>query len=672
MGMLLLEDHQPVVSASLIEQLPQLLTQHCHTLDCAVFFATPRLAHLFSQGSDFLTKALSHVYQAGRPDVSRSCVVGIVDKLPGAWHVHHEKVNSSEGLAFMATQRQMVITEDTKASESLPLICLSSSRAFHRCVTNLRVIALPVANTLFVNGRHSTLFRQEWTTATAETSQDVVSHPQDSQTLLQSVTIDTALGLPRTIISTATRVPLVSLTEPRAIKTVMGNIVRDIEVADKSEPASVELEEAVMKSAQDDSKKDIKVQIFALLQEPGAAHEETFTQRQLLSRARLHKVTGGGGGWGQKRGLLSLDPNQVHPNEEEQSLSFVESLGGDSMLRDQQTKAIAKAGESIQFFRYRDPSHHDYSDHLPLARGRMTWRSERAEDHVIFDYLAGTIPTQDLPVSLPSSTTNDELAQGTPSVIPDHFGILSEGRLDVRQYKHETDLSTTSLRVSTSIDVPNTLFNFHSGHILRKPQSQDVAAKEPKKKKSTDPNVSPRPAARRNPQESSKEIQTGNGILQSRAIRQVLSQTAQSSSPRAFRRLNKDLSGPQEITFQHDVPAPGDRIMYQDLSDPRIEASQPEPSSRRQIHPSSGAHGFERSETGPGVGNEIPGTSRRIRKHWSSTNKFSPPDARRPEEGETGLRIRRTESLLVRRERRVFSEEKPEHSPHIRKHRGAP
>ena len=657
MGMLLLEDHQPVVASSLIEQLPQLLTQHCQDLDCAIFFSTPKLAHLFSQGSNFLTTALSHIYQAGRHDVSRSCVVGIVDKLPGAWQIYHQKVNYSEGLVFMATSRQMVTTDDTKASESLPLVCFSSSQGLQNNgkPRSVRVIALPVANTLFVNGRHSTLFRQEWTSTTATTSQDIVSHPRDSQTLLRSVTIDTALNR-RAAITMTTRIPLVSLTEPRTVKTVVGNIVREVEIEGKSEPASAELEKAVMKIVKDDSKEDTKVQIFAFLQKSGASHEKAFAQRQLLFWARLHKVTGGGGGWGQKRGLLSLDPNQVHPQEEEQSLNFVESLGGDSILSDRQNRTIAKAGEYIRFFQYRDPSHHDYNHQASFGRGKMSWRSDKAENSVIFDYLAGTIPPQDLPVSMPGTTTDDELHQGTPSVIPDHFGILSEGRLDVMQYDHETDLYSTSPGDSTSINVPNTLINFRRTRSLRKPQSQAIGTEEPKKKKLTDSNVSSRPAARRNrAQESSKVIHRGDYVIRAVSSKQVLPATTQSLSQRPIRLLDKDLSGPREIVFHHDVPAPGERTTYQDLTSPSIEASQAGFPPRVHVNHSSVAHLSEEGETGPHIRQQTSAAPHIGKRLLSNTDhpeergispwirKYPSFYAHRSEEGESGPRIRREE-----------------------------
>ena len=616
MGMFLLEDNQPVVSSSMIEQLPRLLTQHCQAFDCAVFFATPRLAHLFNQDSKFLTAALSHVYQAGNPDISRSCVVGIVDKLPGAWQVYHEKVNSSEGLAFMATRRQMVLMNDNKASKSTPLVCFSSSQTLQNNGDDrsFSVIALPVANTLFINGRHSTLFRHEWTPTTAAICQDTASHPQDSQTVLQSVTIDAVIRKRR--MSKAKRLPLVSLTEPRIVKTVMGNILREIEIEGKSEPASSELEKAVMETVKENSKEDNKVQIFALFHEPSASNEKISAQRILLARARLHKVTGGGGGWGQKRGLLSLDPHQVNPHGEEQSLSLIEGLDGDNLLDDQQTKAIAKAGDTVQFFQYRDPSHYPYSDQSPFVRGIMSWMSDKADDRAWFDYLAGTIPPQDLPVSPPRTMADDELHHGTPSVIPDHFGILSEGRLDVIQYKYGIDSYATSPRVVISIDVPNTLFNFRGKQPLRESQSQGVGAVENKNEKSTALRTSSKPAARhKRAQKPSNDVQSGDDMVQSRSIEQVLPTTTQNPSRRPFRRLIKDFSSPQEIIFHHPVPAPGDRPTYQDLSSKAsTKGSHPEVSPHVHVDHSSVAQQSEEGETGPLIIKQKSKRPLRIRK----------------------------------------------------------
>lgn len=98
-------------------------------------------------------------------------------------------------------------------------------------------VTLPLANTLFSNGRRSTLLASEWTLATgfsntrAETVRTVEKRTQ-------------VIDLPASILfdKVDMRAPLVPITQPRKILEGLGNILAKVEVAGEPQPASMELQ----------------------------------------------------------------------------------------------------------------------------------------------------------------------------------------------------------------------------------------------------------------------------------------------------------------------------------------------------------------------------------------------------------------------------------------------
>ena len=78
-----------------------------------------------------------------------------------------------------------------------------------------------------------------------------------------------------------------------------------------------------------------------------------FGKRVLLNslfngRARLHRVTGGGGGWGNKKGLLSLEPGIDIFADERDKVSTLPPEGEDYDF--QKSSALVSPGDNVQFF----------------------------------------------------------------------------------------------------------------------------------------------------------------------------------------------------------------------------------------------------------------------------------------------------------------------------------
>ncbi|KAI0161123.1 hypothetical protein GGR52DRAFT_562971 [Hypoxylon sp. FL1284] len=192
---------------------------------------------------------------------------------------------------------------------------------------------LPLANTIFQNGRRSTLFVSRWQRKDNESMLPVAMHEKGSQII--------RLPIDR-VDHTYPLFPLLPLTPPRKVVAGLGNIVRQVEINGSSTPASKELEDLIPKVFDIRSKLDkyytpgpmgvwcwvipphvmdeqnlaaLKVfqaestQSEAIQSEADLLAEAAVTFTNLLSsKCRLHKILSGGGGWGLKQGLLSLDP----------------------------------------------------------------------------------------------------------------------------------------------------------------------------------------------------------------------------------------------------------------------------------------------------------------------------------------------------------------------------
>lgn len=173
------------------------------------------------------------------------------------------------------------------------------------CSGNLK-ICIPLANTLFETGDRS-----------------VSTH--------ESVEIT----LPHTSLPVHS-IPFKPLTQPRKIAASVGNILQTLESSEGNLPASFELEKAVsdLIKHQPDLKKplDIFAYITDSISLPGSIIDIIHTP------ARIHRVLSGGGGWGAKAGLLSLDPQ----DEGEAETEFHEG-----MLRGE--GSAVKPGEWVQF-----------------------------------------------------------------------------------------------------------------------------------------------------------------------------------------------------------------------------------------------------------------------------------------------------------------------------------
>ncbi|KAI5793182.1 hypothetical protein EDC01DRAFT_88516 [Geopyxis carbonaria] len=141
-----------------------------------------------------------------------------------------------------------------------------------------------------------------------------------------------------------TQLPLKALTKPRKITDGMGNILRNVETPEGPQGASRELEAAIAEYTPPEGAE--KLHVFARLtaQEPSSSPTELL----LAPGTRIHRLLSGGGGWGNKAGLLSLDP-QSESDVSSFARMFEERFNaqdGD----EQGVLGIVREGEWVQFF----------------------------------------------------------------------------------------------------------------------------------------------------------------------------------------------------------------------------------------------------------------------------------------------------------------------------------
>lgn len=136
--------------------------------------------------------------------------------------------------------------------------------------------------------------------------------------------------------------PLRMLTEPRMVGEAFGNILKSVEVGEESFPASWELEKMVTGEC-----KGVWARITRT--QPGEVEKEMV----MKPGVRLHRVLSGGGGWGAKKGLLSLDPQLEKEGDGKEVERFAEMFekrfeGREEM--DGGDEALVQSGEWVQFF----------------------------------------------------------------------------------------------------------------------------------------------------------------------------------------------------------------------------------------------------------------------------------------------------------------------------------
>lgn len=316
-------------------------------------------------------------------------------------------------------------------------------------------VGLRLANTIFLNGKDNTLFGTRWA-YDASSSRYNLDHVVDlSRCLINSNTesIHSSLGL-----------PLYPVGRRRRVVTSMGNILRQITKHADGEsmepmPASSELEKELPRYIADHDIADQRVSVWALIESPdkqGADRTAGDLTQAIQAGGKLHHVMSGGGGWGKKQGLLSLDPeiSFLAPSDDGEpvSLNGLFSPQTEASLPDQipsfdkrviiddlsSLSQVARAGDYIQFFVSVSPEH-----------GQDGTNRSLVSEEALSCHFGVVADTENLMEPPSSSSDRKGLIQ-----VPNHFGALSEKAVTYLQPFSPAKSEAEVLESSTKLNMP--------------------------------------------------------------------------------------------------------------------------------------------------------------------------------------------------------------------------
>jgi hypothetical protein len=378
---------------------------------------------------------------------------------------------------------------------------LDSSNSFKNGEYSVQV---PTSNTIFLNGQRSTMFSSQW-----NFNQSQLFQVPDSTKAIERLRIPISLHYKDVQSRLSITSPLVPLTFPRQVNASFGNVIKCLSDPHNNPsqfPASKELTEGINGILETFKTKDFIVhdplEVYAVII-PASSHTRLVLnsnnlflsqhiqsrqsewlstiweaasefillqnryhiQELLLNGATVHRVVGGGGEWGAKAGLITLDPVSATG-----SSSTTTDRGSDQLDLSLgfNLPSVAPIGSYIQFVAVipglSDHNRYDYYQHSleSIAAdftqkdgwSRYTTCLGRVRDESTPIYNS---PTHD---EITSQSSAEHLRQDQHSIIHDRhiFGALSTEPLTL---KLETRDKVGREKSNTAIlDVPDTHINF--------------------------------------------------------------------------------------------------------------------------------------------------------------------------------------------------------------------
>lgn len=432
-----------------------------------LLLVTPSFAHWIDTANPFLQSLIGRLYPGVPKTTPLYVVAAVIDKLPNntqSGETNREDSggpcfnSESEGLSLLTTQRDNVRGKAASvrriggpAGEEPDLAISIQDRNTSK--GHAHEVGLRLTNTVFINGKESTLVGMRWI------YNDVAGvYTMDKSVDLTSCSI--------TSVSTAAdpslTLPLDPVGKRRRVITSMGNILRQVSKSTdpasvEPMPASTELETELPRYINEHNIVDQRVSVWALVESPDlvvADRDSSSTQDRVIQSLRqggkLHRVMSGGGGWGKKQGLLSLDPEVSFPGtarpDELVTLDQIFNPSADGplempaflakgMIGDDLSllSQVATAGDFIQFFVGLEPKH-------PQDEVATTTDAETS-----VTYRFGVVADADeVDVQLLNENKHDLV------VVPSLFGALSEKAIAYSQPTVGAEASSSS----TKLDIP--------------------------------------------------------------------------------------------------------------------------------------------------------------------------------------------------------------------------
>ncbi|KAF2015009.1 hypothetical protein BU24DRAFT_423930 [Aaosphaeria arxii CBS 175.79] len=479
---------------TLVKHIVPLQKHHYRKSRFAVFFVTPSFAPWLLDDHKFLTKAVHQAFLPLLADDKYAKVhslIAVVDKLPtplsvdGTKSVEDEITSrihtppvsdvGHEGVGYMYLRPQdFAGSVERTGFDQNGTIGFTIAEGSTKNGQFLDLLQLPLANTVFQTGSPATMTLSTWEKQ-KESREFTLTNKSDL--VHQTLRIHTPESADP---PNAFAIPLVPMTSPRQVEASMGNIVRRVlDPSGKSVTASEELEKTVPQYFKARGEPSQSISVWALLiprdlvdsiqAETTALLSKANTQvsstdtaswdnlwskkstawndivtSALSKGARLHRVLSGGGGWGKKAGLLSLDPSF---NNEELVTSAVQDLPSDMQALDELSSAlhqVVQDGDSVQFFvsPAADLDTNDQSEVL----------NKISESENLWSYEFGMIPSTADALETRSWQRNNAASQDV-TVFRNTFGALSEGGMTMKR-QILGDKGQHIIAGGTKIDVP--------------------------------------------------------------------------------------------------------------------------------------------------------------------------------------------------------------------------
>ncbi|KAI0840686.1 hypothetical protein F5Y06DRAFT_228355 [Hypoxylon sp. FL0890] len=375
----------------------------------------------------------------GEPQAGFSILCGSADTiLPGLWDSNDYGSNVNQDREASVSFLSNPLPRDTRPLE----------------------ITLPLANTVFQNGRRSTLFATRWQEDHNGTMACTLIQEKLAQRIRPGV---------NSADHTNPILPLLPLTPPRKIVAGLGNIVRQVEVNGSATPASKELEGLIprvfdARSRRDHSYSPGPIGVWCWVLPPHVVEKQNLLDLEVFqaessqseaeltlkalsvfsklisSGCRLHKILSGGGGWGLKQGLLSLDPETNYsPPDQDDVEMFIKAF---------QERNSPNPSEGLV----------TPGSYLMFCIEPYCTREEIGSSQQVGPATAlGVAPNNDQ--ELDPGHLPDRI-----DIVNDHFGVVSKTGLFLKALPHISSINSTnkpakqSQAFTTKVDLPRASF----------------------------------------------------------------------------------------------------------------------------------------------------------------------------------------------------------------------
>ncbi|KAL8786899.1 MAG: hypothetical protein Q9213_002530 [Squamulea squamosa] len=329
-----------------------------------------------------------------------------------------------------------------------------TARSFHS-----KIVKLPVANTIFHNGRETTIQAQRWVVG------ETILEPTlacINRSWLHEQVLRVAFPHPPEPdkFPLQVAVPLLRINPYQRVATSMGNVIRElhslkdkakvgeINFQSEAEPASRQLESAVASWVSEPGNKTQAVEVWALVRPPTVLQKfrHSFFSKVIKAGGHFHKVLSGGGGWGNRQGLLALDPEvdfDVTPE-----LTMVRDFNdeGPEAEGSSVSAQVVNPGDIVEFFA-RTPIKSSTTTH-PAATGSVGLKCQPS-------FAFGTTPsTIDATPESRSTAPQDSSSSSSSShcvFVPRHFGMLSEQGVSLTTVSIDGEVSRTKIDVPYAV-----------------------------------------------------------------------------------------------------------------------------------------------------------------------------------------------------------------------------